>query len=176
MVWVQQPSQKDLIMSIIKAAILSFSLVLAACGFTPMYGSGGKDATAGLDKIEIASIPDEEGVILRNALIDRFYQNGYPVNPAYRLEMSKIAKQERDLDITIESEATRKQVYLTTNLSLIEKSTGTVVLTRSLSAITSYNVLGTQFTTRISEADAREAALNDLARQVELQVALFLKR
>lgn len=151
-------------------------LTLSACGFTPMYGSGSKDVVAGLDKVEIATIPDAEGVYLRNALIDRFYQNGYPVNPSYRLEMSKIVEQERDLDITIESEATRKQVHLSTVLTLIDKSTGKVAVSRTLTALTSYNVLGTQFTTRISEGDAREAALNDLARQIEMQVALYLKK
>lgn len=156
--------------------ILGFCLFLAACGFTPMYASGDKDAVAGLDKVEIATIPDEEGVYLRNALIDRFYQNGYPANSAYRLEITPIAEQERDLDITVESEATRKQVYLSTSMNLIDKATGQSVLSRNLSAITSYNVLGTQFTTRISEGDAREAALNDLARQIEMQVALFLKK
>lgn len=176
MVWAQQPSQKDMIMSIIKAVILSVSLVLAACGFTPMYASGGKDASAGLSKVEIATIPDAEGVFLRNALIDRFYQDGYPVSPSHRLEISKIAEQERDLDITIESEATRKQVYLTTGLILKDMKTGEAVLSRTLNAITSYNVLGTQFTTRISENDAREAALSDLARQIEMQVALYLKK
>lgn len=163
-------------MSIRNAVLTGFLLFLTACGFTPMYGSEGQNAAAGLDKVEIATIPDEEGVFLRNALIDRFYQNGYPASPAYRLEISRIAEQERDLDITIESEATRKQVYLTTTLNLIDKSAGKSVLTRNLTAITSYNVLGTQFTTRISESDAREAALNDLARQIELQTALYLKK
>ena len=163
-------------MSIKNIGLAVFLLFLTACGFTPMYGSEGQNAAAGLDKVEIATIPDAEGVFLRNALIDRFYQDGYPVSPAYRLEISKIAEQGRDLDITIESEATRKQVYLSTTLNLFDKTTGQSVLSRSLTALTSYNVLGTQFTTRISESDAREAALNDLARQIETQVALYLKK
>lgn len=163
-------------MSIKNIVFAGFLLVLAACGFTPMYGSGSKDVVAGLDKVDIATIPDAEGVYLRNALVDRFYQNGYPANPSYRLVISKINEQERDLDITIESEATRKQVNLSTTLTLTDNAAGQVVLSRTLTALTSYNVLGTQFTTRISEGDAREAALNDLARQIEMQVALYLKK
>jgi LPS-assembly lipoprotein len=158
---------------------LASILIVTACGFTPMYGSSattGKSVTAGLDKVEIAMIANAEGVYLRNALIDRFYQSGYPSSPAYRLVVTPIAELKRDLDITIESEATRRQIYLSTTMTLIDTKSGESVLSRSLSAITSYNVLGTQFTTRISENDAREAALNDLARQIEMQVSLHLKK
>ena len=93
-----------------------------------------------------------------------------------RIAFNKIEEQKTDLDITIDSEATRKQIKLTTTMFLKDKNTGAVVLTRSLSAITSYNVLDSQFTTRISEQDVREAALADLARQIETQTILFLNR
>lgn len=153
-------------------------LALPACGFSPMYGSlgAGMSAKEGLDKIDIAMIPDEEGVILRNILIDNFYQNGYPSAPAYRLDVDRLAMTEADLDITINSEVTRKQIRITARFSLIDKTTNKSVLVRTVYAITSYNVLGSQFTTRVSEKDARESALNDLARQIENQVALYFKR
>jgi LPS-assembly lipoprotein len=61
-------------------------------------------------------------------------------------------------------------------MDLVDISTGENVLSRPVKAITSYNVLGSQFTTRVSENDAREAALEDLARQIETQIALYLKR
>lgn len=161
--------------------LLSFALLLlASCGFTPMYGSAaggtGVSATAGLDRVDISIIPDGSGVFLRNDLIDRFYQNGYPSSPTHTLTVTRIEELGRDLDITIESEATRKQIKLTTTLTLIDKASGTSVLSRKVTAITSYNVVSTQFATRISEDDAREAALHDLARQIETQVALYFKK
>ncbi len=155
-------------------------LCLTACGFAPMYGSGagssGVSATQGLDKVEIALIPDESGVFLRNILIDQFYQGGYPKTPTHQLNISKIIEKEGSLDVTIESETTRKQIKLRTRMTLVDKALGKEILSRDLTAVTSYNVLGSQFTTRISEADAREAALSDLARQIESQVALYFKR
>jgi len=166
----------------IRNILATFILVLSltACGFTPMYGDNaghaGVSAGAGLDHVEIAVIPDASGVYLRNALIDRFYQNGYPSIPTHLLTLSKIDELNRDLDITIESEATRKQIKLSTDLTLTDKASGAVVLSRHLTAVTSYNVVVTQFATRISENDARDAALNDLARQVETQVALYFKK
>jgi LPS-assembly lipoprotein len=154
--------------------------LLAACGFTPMYGSGagskGLSATQGLDKVEIALIPDQSGVYLRNILIDHFYQDGYPSSPTHILQVTNLKETEADLDITVDSEATRKQIRVTANMALLDKTTGAVVVTRQLTAITSHNILGTQFSTRVSENDAREAALADLARQIESQTALYFKR
>lgn len=156
-------------------------LTLAACGFTPMYGKSGAGttglaATEGLDQVKIELIPDQSGVYLRNILIDNFYRGGYPSSPTYELKVTEIIEEIRDLDITVDSEATRKQITLNTEMELVDTATGKTVLSRSLSALTSYNVLGSQFTTRVSEDDAREAALADLARQIETQVALYFKR
>lgn len=159
--------------------LLSFALLLTACGFTPMYGQGSAskgNVPAGLDRVEIAMIPDESGIYLRNELIDRFYRSGYPASPTHKLVVSPVAELIRDLDITIESEATRKQIKLTTSISLVDNQTEQSVMSRTLSAITSYNVSPTQFTTRLSESDAREAALTDLARQIEVQTALYFKK
>ncbi len=156
-------------------------LLLAACGFAPMYGSGagsqsGMSATTGLDTVEIDTIPDAEGVALRNQLIDRFYASGYPSSPQYQLSVAKVREAITDFDLTVESETTSRQVKLFTSFGLKNIQTGEVVLTRDISAFTSYNVVGSQFTTRVSEADSREAAINDLARQIETQVALYFKR
>ena len=158
-----------------------FILSLTACGFSPMYGDhgagpSGLSATQGLDQIDISLIPDQTGVYLRNILIDNFYRDGYPSSPKYRLDVQKVVEEIVDLDITIDSESTRRQITMSTVATLIDLNTGKTVLTRDVKALTSYNVLGSQFTTRVSENDAREAALADLARQIETQVALYFNR
>jgi LPS-assembly lipoprotein len=165
-------------MSIRNISLTLITLLVAACGFTPMYGNlgAGTDVPSNLDRVEIAMIPNESGIFLRNELIDRFYRGGYPSSPTHRLVISEINEQIRDLDITIESEATRKQIKLTITMTMSNLTTGQSDFSRQLTAITSYNVSPTQFTTRISEADAREAALRDLARQIETQSSLYFKR
>ncbi len=162
--------------------ILSLSLVLVACGFQPMYGSGaqtsasGLTAAQGLDQIDIDIIPNAEGVALRNQLIDRFYKGGYPSNPRYRLSVLPIRENVIDFDVTVESETTSRRLTLATTMGLKDLQTGEVVLTRSFYAYASYNVIGSQFTTRVTEADAREAAITDLANQIETQIALYFNR
>lgn len=153
---------------------------ISACGFSPLYGknSAANNTTikSNLSAISIAIIPNREGQFLRNALIDNFYIDGYPSNPQYNLSFSPILERISDFDITINSEATRRQLRLTTNMVFSDAGTNNVLLKRSLSAITSYNVLESEYSTVVTEQSAREAALNDLARQIEQQLSLYLNR
>jgi len=177
----------DLILFIYEAMkhviFLTLMLVLSSCGFQPMYGS--YDALAKqehrgvqgkLAQIEIANIPNREGQFLRNALIDRFYSDGRPINPRYLLSVSKIEESTYDLDVTITSDTTRAQLTLTTSMQLVDNESKQKALGRKLKASASYNVMESEFATRVSEQSTRENALNDLARQIELQIALYLDR
>lgn len=140
-------------------------------------GSYGQMATEDkLGDIFIANIPDAEGQYLRNALIDKFYRRGRPANPNYTLDIQPLQETVIDLDVTIESETTREQLNITSSMQLVEKGSGKVLLNRPLRASASYNVLGSQYTTIVTETDAREAALNDIARQVETQLSLYFSR
>jgi LPS-assembly lipoprotein len=42
--------------------------------------------------------------------------------------------------------------------------------------ITSYNVLGNEFATRVTEDNARTNALDELARQAEMHTGLYFRR
>lgn len=159
-----------------RGLLLITLLCLSACGFTPVYKSNGEQsgATRSLNQIDIAIIPDREGQFLRNALIDRFYRGGYPIAPQYRLTVNSISETINDFDITVDSEATRQQLRLSTNIVLTYLKTKENVLNRSLTTTTSNNVLESEFSTIVTEQSARESALNDLARQIERQLALYL--
>ncbi len=158
--------------------ILTTILFLSACGFSPTYGTAtNSDAVKNnLDQIDIAIIPNREGQYLRNALIDRFYQSGTPTSPRYNLKIPKIIENVSDFDITIDSEATRRQLKLRATMTLIDKKSGKKVLSRKLRAITSYNVLESEFSTIVTEQSARDAALNDLARQAVRHISLYFSR
>ena len=73
-------------------------LILAACGFSPMYGNMNDNALGTedfLSYVAIDNIPDRDGVYLRNALIDRFHRNGSPVRNAYTLRVINMRSEER---------------------------------------------------------------------------------
>ncbi len=128
-----------------------------------------------LSQIQIGLIPDQEGQMLRNKLMDRFYQEGIPNNSTYSLQITPIQEQLRDLDITITSDTTRSQMKLTSSLVLTDLSTNQVVLRRSLKALSIYNVLGSEFATRVTERNARENAIEDMARQIERALVLYFQ-
>ncbi len=154
-------------------------LLLTACGFHPVYGVNKYTATGveeTLAQIEISNIPDRKGQILRNALIDRFYREGRPVNALYTLSIKPIQESTSKLDITKNDDATRGQLRLNTSISLKDNHTGETVLERSLQTIASYNILAGEFATRVSKDSTRLNAINDLARQIEQQVGLYFKR
>lgn len=162
-------------------ALLTVAL-LASCGFEPMYGtafqSGSEkaDIQAELSQVAISNIPDRSGQYLRNALIDKFYQNSRPASPKYTLVVGAIQESIIDLDITKNSNATRGQMRLSTTLTLTDNVTGESVLQRPITSVASYNILTSEFATRVSENNTRKNALDDLAGQIELQIGLYLKR
>ncbi len=156
-----------------------FMLGLASCGFAPVYGrmeSGNPGVKHLLARTEISLIPNREGVYLRNNLIDRFHFFGEPANPVYKLVITPIRQTLTDLDITKSSDATRGQLRLDTTIRLVRTSDKKVVLVRELTAITSYNILASEFTNRVSEENAQQDALDELARQIETHITLYFNR
>lgn len=152
---------------------------MTACGFHPVYGVNkytSVGAETKFETIDIGNIPDREGQFLRNALIDRLYRNGRPTQHAYSLSIAELNEQQRDLDVTIDSDTTRAQLRITTSMTLTDLRTKEILIERNLNSTASYNVLGSEFTNLVSEQSTRENILNDLARQIEMQLALYFKQ
>ena len=162
-----------------KFLTLTALLFLTACGFHPVYGVN-KYTPVGAEtkfqQIAIDNIPDREGQYLRNALIDHLYRNGRPASPQYRLTLTPLSETQRDLDITVDSDTTRAQLRIATTMTLIDTETRETLFTRSITSTASYNVLGSEFTNRVSEQSTRENILNDVARQIEMQIGLHFKQ
>ncbi len=159
--------------------ILTLLIALAffsGCGFSPVYGKkslGGDAVAASLRTIEIETIPDREGQFLRNELVDRFYLDGAPSNPAYRLYVEPVDEDRSELDITVAADTTRAQLTQRTVMRLVESSTGATLLTRPVRSVASFNVLGDEYATRVSERNTRDNGLKELARQIEQQISLY---
>lgn len=156
------------------------SLLISGCGFTPMYGSTATqerhEVQSTLNNISIANIPDRTGQYLRNQLIDRFYVGGYPQDAAYVLTVAPVTETKYELGITKNSNATRSELRVNTSFKLLDKATGETLFTAPVKSTTSYNVMDSQFTTRVSEDNTRLNALDDLARQIEQDIILYFKR
>lgn len=173
-------TQKSYQIRILFLGIFCLGFVLSSCGFQPMYGNvssgiNGQNTEQLLRRIEIGLIPDYEGQFLRNELIDRLHNISGNESPLYSLEVQHIQETKRDLDITKESDATIAQLRLSTTAKLIRNRDKKILLEKNFWTTTSYNILDSQFTTRVSRNYARESGLKDIAAQIERQVALALK-
>lgn len=148
-----------------------------ACGFQPVYGdktitdtrpanNGAPrltSVTQALNSISVGNIPDQSGQALRNILLDRLYTKSSYANTRYTLEFSGIGERRKSLGIDKDASITRSQLELSTNMVLRDITDDTVILRRSLRSVSSYNVLGSQYTTLVTRQDARKQGLNELA-------------
>lgn len=160
--------------------ILAAFFMLSACGFQPIYGNLGTDVkTAAIEtqlkQTEIDLIADREGQVLRNLLVDQMHNTGAISPSLYKLSVGAIDETRKDLDLTKESDATIAQLRLKTSVRLIRKSDNKTLLDKVFWTTTSYNILESQFTTRVSRNDARENGLKEIAHQITQQSAIALK-
>lgn len=148
-------------------------MIISACGFRPVYGTNKIQNT--LSNIEISIIPDREGQIIRNHLIDYFYRDGYPTNALYRVDIEPVQETIIEIGIDRADEASRAQLRQMTVMRLINLETNEIILTRTVRATSSYNILAGQFTTFVTQNDARNQALKALSDNIITQIEIFFK-
>lgn len=147
--------------------------LIAACGFTPLYTKESR-VSAHLSEIAVATIYNNEGVELRNLLIDRLNASGTPSAPLYQLDVNVNVKSNK-LGIRKDDVATRAQLITIAKYKLLDVQTGTVLLNETAQSINSYNILDSQFTTEVTQADARARGLEALADQIQTRISLYFK-
>ena len=161
-------------------ACTALLFLLTGCGFTPLYTSqSGEKVVAHTRNISISNIPDRNGQMLRNMLIDQLYGAEQPTaSPRYHLEVKKLNIQQTSLGIRKDATATRSQMRVSVNLDLIDTHADpkdNIVLQRSLRTVNSFNILDSQYATRISRQNATELSLKAISDQVATALALYFK-
>lgn len=154
---------------------LGAMVALSACGLRPIYGTGSGDPRLreDLSNIEIALIPEKEGLDLRNELMDRLYAHGRPADPKYRLVIPSVEMESYGLGISKDASASRAQLRARVDMVLVDQASGEKLLERRLYAVSSYNVLDSHFTTLVSKTEAEKNTINELAGQIAIQLELY---
>lgn len=93
----------------------------------------------------------------------------------YKLVVSSISENIYDIGIAKDDTATRSQIRLSVSMSLVDTRIdgGKPLLNRSLWAVTSFNQLASQYTTLVTEDDARTQAIQQLSDQIVTQLELY---
>ncbi len=158
------------------ALSLAGALLLAGCGFKPLYGtdSAGHQpaAMAQFAAIQIPPLADRIGQQMRNLLIDSLHPSGAAGDYRYRLNVT-IAETVVNLGLQQNSTSTRGQVRITVKYSLIDDASGKTLLTESLRTSTGYNILINQFSSVLSQDDAEAQGLQQIANDMTEHLALY---
>lgn len=166
-------------MSWSKAAVavcLSLALFAASgCGFRPLYGerSAASVSAPELAAIQIDTIPNREGQLVRNSLLDKMRPHGAAGRDLYRLSVS-ISVGRESFGIRTDETATRGSLTMTAGYTLTDIASGTQLMSGNSRAVSSYNILDSDFATVISENDAIRRTAVDLSEEIKTRVAIFL--
>lgn len=153
-------------------------VLLAGCGFEPLYGPSGRQGpavTAALAGIYVASIRDRIGQRLRNDLLDRLTPQGIPSAPVYNLEVT-LREDREGLAIRKDETVTRFNLTLRARFVLIDRRTGGPIFRGATQSIAAYNVVESSFATLIAEQDAEARAAREISEEVRNQISIFFKR
>lgn len=165
-------------MSWFKIVVVASFLALSGCGFTPMYGETehGSKVASELQGIEIENIPDREGQYLRNLLIDRLYTDGKPQNALYTLKITRLKRDVVNFGIRKDATATRDEMQITARLELVDRASGTAVLSRDMRSVGAYNLLDNQYATLISRDSLTGHVLGEMSDNIVTELSLYFRR
>lgn len=150
--------------------------LLAGCGFKPLYGvnsaSHAPAVAQQFSSIEIPVYGERIGQQMRNLLIDELHPGGAAADYKYTLNVST---READVGLGLQqnSTSTRGEVRLTSEYRLVEKSSGKTLLHETLRTSTGYNILVNQFSSVLSNEDARQNGLQEIADEITTHLALY---
>ena len=148
-------------------------LCLLGCGFQPIYGAhGGGSAPAAeqLGQVAIDNIPDRQGQMLRNELIDRMHGKGRPRQPLYRLEVRPRITRE-DIGIQANATSTRSILNMYADYFLRDME-GQELMRGTAHSITNFNKLNAQYGNLAAEEDATRRTIHEVSEQIVSRLGL----
>jgi LPS-assembly lipoprotein len=145
--------------------ILFAPLALAACGFSPVYGTGGS-GDALQNKVEVIEPTSLNGFLVTRRLEERL---GRATVPVYVLSLSVRTRREA-LAVSSQSNINRFNLIGVAQYSLVDQATGQVVSSGSVNNFTGSSASGTTVATLAAERDARLRLMNLLADQIVVRL------
>ena len=153
--------------------IAAYSLLVAACGFTPLYEERGEDFQSALSGISLQPIPEPAGVgfQLQNEMSERI---GVSNGAKYDLTVS-LSERRQAIGITSTDRTTRYNYTLLANYTLTDLASGEKFSNQKF-VVTSYGLVESHYASLVGEEDAIRKAVIDMADKIELDMVLYFKR
>jgi LPS-assembly lipoprotein len=155
-------------------ALAAASVLLAGCGFTPLYGersvSAAPEVTDAFTQILIRPLPDRQGQRLRQVLREQLQPRGLAGQPAYDLEVH-LTNRIEEIGVRLDATSSRANYILTANFYLSEGANR--LIGDRVQAIVSYNILDEQYATVASQADAETRAIRRVGEEIKTRLAVY---
>ena len=154
-----------------KLAALALCVVLAACGFRPMYGSATAPALA---SIFVEPIAERDGFEMRTTLVNSLQSDGEERGKAYRL---KIVLSESPQGIALQNDATitRYNNPITARYTLSDAQ-GNVMTSGTETQMSAYNVVQSPYATLVAAQDSSKRAAQNIAERIRLDLAVWFRQ
>lgn len=154
-------------------------LLLAACGFQPLYGeTESQDDLSTEELLEFVRVPpikDRVGQLVRIELTNRMTPTRPVPKPLYSLAIT-LSESTAGLAVQKDASATRANLTIAASFELRQIGTGERLTGGSVRSVNSYDILLSDFATLAAETDARERGAKDLADGIVDRLAIFLSR
>ncbi|MEQ9490020.1 MAG: hypothetical protein RIM72_13620 [Alphaproteobacteria bacterium] len=148
---------------------------LAGCGFSPVYQSSSTDKDTDilveLSKVDIELIPDREGQMLHNFLLDRMQPRGQAAQTPYRL-ITRLSITTRDLGVQLDETTERSRIDVNAAYTLTGEGLNRSFRSRISS---SFSTVDVEYASLVAEQDAIERSLRSIAGEMTVRVAAALK-
>ena len=154
-----------------KLAVPALCLVLAACGFHPMYGRATGPALA---SVYVEPVAERDGFELRTSLIDALQSDGDEHGKSYRL---KITLNEAAQGIALQNDATitRYNNNLTAKYTLYDLQ-GNQLTDGTETQMSAYNVVQSPYATQVAALDSSKRAAQDIAERIHLDLGVWFRQ
>lgn len=159
-------------------AIIGLSLMLSACGFRPLYGDRGVEASTygDLSGITVSSPDTSVGRALKFDLLDTINDTGdQPSSPLYTLSLMP---QSYSLNVAVQqdSSVTRQNFVLVVPYVLRDIATGKIVYKSTARARSSYNRVDSEFANLSAANAAEKRTAKAVAADIKTQVSVYFDR
>jgi len=151
-------------------ALLGSSLMVSACGFTPLYGSA--PVASGLSAIEVVAAEGRAGYLLREQLNDALARDANVLAShrlVYEIEEKRFAR-----GVRVDNVANRYELNMTAAWRLVRTDTGAEVRKGVASASVTYDSADQPYSGIAAQQDGQERAASEIARKIQLDLAAWL--
>ena len=149
-----------------RALIVSIAVLVAGCGFSPMYGRTANGPAIG--PVQVSQIDGKAGHVLRNELT-RILAPEDDGGPPMQLDIT-LYEGVTPLGIRIDESATRAELRLVANY-VLTPPTGEVIR-GSVNTVVNYDIPRGSFGEITAQDDARERAAETMAQRFRAELAI----